>query len=402
MESRMVDSQPARRGRPPLEEQDGTRDNSGNKTQRMRLAQRAYRARKEGMLVSERARTEQLSKALDQAFATFSNLYQQLVGSPGIQDSPPLAHLNTAAAQMMVVAHGVNKDLGLLRPADASRPSTQQHLGHQAFHPSKAVILSLRTDRGDSSTLSERIFRACLERVIPILSSGRSESRSPALTLPLDLLGEEILRLKSLQTLSLLHLAVADFQYLPHSVTRLPQMYRVVEGGSNAIRRLPAPLVQQIFPGKTRTRLVTASKPLQGEWLEAVDVEEYLQERGIHLRSGDSHETVAEIEHGTGSTISWPDHEPGDYSLFGLPIPQRGVSPGDYGAAIGTGLVPVEASNTLWTDFSYHGGPPASQITIDLDRLVELLAANAVCLGPVPGIRQAAVDASIRESAVVS
>ncbi|KAK7419740.1 hypothetical protein QQX98_003112 [Neonectria punicea] len=399
MESRRVDSQPARRGRPPLEGQDDTRDKSGNKKQRMRLAQRAYRARKEGMLVSERARTEQLSKALDRAFATCANLYQQLFDSPQLQDSAPLVHLNTAAAQMMAVAHGVDKDLRLLRPADASRPSTQQHLGHQVVHPSGAVTISLRTGRGDSSTLSERIFRACLERVVPILSSARPENRSPALTLPLDLLGEEILRLRSLQTLSLLHLAVADFQYLPPSVTRLPQMYRVTEGGSNAMRRLPAPLVQQIVPGKTRTRLMTVSKPLQGEWLEAVDVEEYLQERGIHLRIG---ETVTVIEDGTGSAVSWPGHEPGDYSLFGLPMPQRGASPGNSSAAIGNGLVQVKASNTPWTVFSHHRLPPASQITIDLDRLVQLLAANAVCLGPVPGIRQAAVDASIRESVVVS
>ncbi|GMG12226.1 unnamed protein product [Aspergillus oryzae var. brunneus] len=42
----------------------------------------------------------------------------------------------------------------------------------------------------------------------------------------------------------------------------------------------------------------------------------------------------------------------------------------------------------------------ASKITMDLDKLVQHLAANATCLGPVPGIRKAAVDSSIRESII--
>lgn len=167
----------------------------------MRLAQRAYRTRKQGMLTSERARTEQLSRALDQAFATFANLYQQLVDSPRAQNSSPLVHLNEAATQMTAIAYGVNRDLGLLLPADASYPSTQQQrLGQQVVPASEAITISLSAESHDPSPMSERIFRAYLGRVISILSGAGLERRSPALTLPLDLLGE-ILMFRSLQGL---------------------------------------------------------------------------------------------------------------------------------------------------------------------------------------------------------
>ncbi|KAM5529041.1 hypothetical protein FOXYSP1_16885 [Fusarium oxysporum f. sp. phaseoli] len=106
-------------------------------------------------------------------------------------------------------------------------------------------------------------------------------SQSPTLVLPLQLLGGEALIVNSLRGLSRFHTSVADFQYPLHSAPRLPHIYRAVEGGTKAVLRAPAPLVQQIVRGKTRTMLDTNFAPLQGEWLEAMDVEEYLEERGI-------------------------------------------------------------------------------------------------------------------------
>ena len=78
---------------------------------------------------------------------------------------------------------------------------------------------------------------------------------------------------------------VADFQYNPGLTEHLPVMYRVVEGSDQAVPRLPSPSVQQLVCGKTRTTLVTDLSSHQGEWLEAVDVEEYLEERGIYVRN---------------------------------------------------------------------------------------------------------------------
>lgn len=74
----------------------------------------------------------------------------------------------------------------------------------------------------------------------------------------------------------------------PSITSSLPLMYRVVEGSQGIIPRLPSPSVQGIIRGKTRTRLATEFEPLQGEWLEAMDVEEYLEDRGIFLRGANS------------------------------------------------------------------------------------------------------------------
>ncbi|KAM0421415.1 hypothetical protein ACHAPT_010769 [Fusarium lateritium] len=244
-----------------------------------------------------------------------------------------------------------------------------------------------------------------------------------------------------------LHTSVSDFQYLPSSAAHLPPMFRVVEGGNQVLPRLPSPSVQQIVRGRTRTTLMTDAGPFQGEWLEAKDVEEYLEERGIFVRSVASGGTGSPQENATrmttekngslhdgrtlegvthaGSSIqarrglsaeesqpppserllrTFPTaairHEPADYSVFGLLRPQEWEDLVDSYPAAGTGVVPVLSPNVPWTDSIDQSLRPSSQITIDLDKLVHLLAANATCIGPVPGIRKAAVDSSIQQSVV--
>ncbi|KAH7222684.1 uncharacterized protein BKA55DRAFT_584844 [Fusarium redolens] len=309
---------------------------------------------------------------------------------------------------------------------------------------SDAVALTLRTANRTLSPLSERFIRAFFERVITILSSSsRHESRFVDLTLPLNILGEELLVDETLKILTLFPLA-ADYQYLPESAVRLPSMYRVVEGDKNGIRRLPSPLVQRIVRGKTRTMLATEFPPLQGEWLEAMDVEEYLEDRGICLRGASFSHMVNFEELGTqmltrnidlqngraltatnspisavpdqirvasqvnhyqqplnetgGLSVDLRRHEPADYSVFGLPRPEQSISPAEPLPLLRTGLVPIQSPRVSYTDSTQRSYHPASQITIDLDKLVHLLASNATCLGPAPGVRKAAVDSSIAQS----
>jgi hypothetical protein len=226
----------------------------------------------------------------------------------------------------------------------------------------------------------------------------------------------------------------------------LPSMYRVVEGEENVVRRLPSPSVQRIVRGKTRTRLATEYPPLQGEWLEASDVEEYLEDRGIYLRGTSLSHTANFEELGTqmltrnidlqngpyltatnspisavpdqtravsrvnpyqqplnetgGSSIDLRRHEPADYSVFGLPRPQQPISLAEPLPQLRTGLVPIQSLTVPCADSTQQSYHPASQITIDLDKLVHLLASNATCLGPAPGIRKAAVDSSIAQSVI--
>lgn len=444
----------------------------------MRLAQRTYRARKEGALNLERVRSEYLSGALDQALAAFATFHQRALESPEVQSSSGLlAHLNQAASEMATIASDTNKTTRLLYSSESTYPNIQQPdrgttslsriapagelqndsiLGLKpttAYMPalsltlsSDAVALTLRTANRTLSPLSERIIRACLERVITISSSSsRHENRFQDLTLPLNILGEELLVDETFKILSLFPLT-ADYQYLPESAVHLPSMYRVVEGDKNVIRRLPSPSVQRIVRGKTRTMLATEFPPLQGEWLEAMDVEEYLEDRGIFLRGAISSHMVnfealgtqmltrnIDLQNGRhltatnspvsavpdqisvasrvnhyqqplnetgGSSVGLRRHEPADYSVFGLPRPEQPISLAEPLPLLRTGLVPIQSPRVSCTDSTQQSYHPASQITIDLDKLVHLLASNATCLGPAPGIRKAAVDSSIAQSVI--
>jgi hypothetical protein len=191
-------------------------------------------------------------------------------------------------------------------------------------------------------------------------------------------------------------------------------MYRVVEGETKAVSRMPAPVLQRIVRGKTRTILDTDLAHLQGEWLEAMDVEEYLEERGIYIcntvtsgitTTGDTmyQPSIAGSEQSipleqrdpVSSPGGFPGHESADYLVFGLPGPRqwlRSANSHIHSSAIAGDLQPDFNQQTT------QGIEKASRVIVDLDKLVHLLAENAMCLGPVPGIRKADVDASIRGS----
>ncbi|RMJ01648.1 hypothetical protein CDV36_015658 [Fusarium kuroshium] len=426
----MTDDQVPRRGRPRVEGRDqGNDDQVENKRTRMRLAQRTYRARKETAFNQERIRNQQLSQALDQALATFATFHRHALGLPEVRGSSDLiARLNQAASEMATIASDTNKSPRLLLAPDATNSDIQPRQSPTPAYPGdlenpKSVALTIRSAGLILGTLPEILLRACLERVLTILSGNSPpKGRVLDLRLPLDILGEQLLMSESLNILSL-PLMMDDYRYLPHSMPHLPLMYRVVEGSQDIIPRLPSPSVQRILRGKTRTRLATAYEPLQGEWLEAMDVEEYLEDRGIFLRGvGLSHEVgnqnlisipPAPVRASTevanpqqlppeagDASVEGRRHEYRDYSVFGIPTTEEWIGSTEPLPPLGTGLQPIEPSRELWTNTPRQTTQPASQIVIDLDKLVGLLASNATCLGPAPGIRRDAVDSSIAQSAV--
>ncbi|EEU43620.1 uncharacterized protein NECHADRAFT_82592 [Fusarium vanettenii 77-13-4] len=428
----MTNDQVPRRGRPRVEGRDRVNDQVEIRRTRMRLAQRTYRARKESAFNQERTRNQQLSQALDRALATFTVFHQHALGLPEVRGSSDLiASLNQAASEMATIASDTNKSVRLLFSSEAFDSETQrQQPGNisltdegagdlQTQMLSKTVALTIRSADLILGTLSEKLFRACLERVFTILAGNSGpKGRVLDLRLPLDILGEELLRSESLNILAL-PVVMDDYRYLPHSMPHLPLLYRVVEGSQDIIPRLPAPSVQRIVRGRTRTRLATAFEPLQGEWLEAMDVEEYLEDRGIFLRGADlSHEInnqssapsvqhSAEINYQQQQLPEVEDpsgeghhHEDGDYSVFGVPTTQEWIGSAELLPPLGTGLQSIEELRAPWTDTPQQNSQVASQIIIDIDKLVQLLASSATCLGPVPGIRRTAVDSSIAQSVI--
>ncbi|CVL07287.1 uncharacterized protein FMAN_15373 [Fusarium mangiferae] len=95
------------------------------------------------------------------------------------------------------------------------------------------------------------------------------------------------------------------------------------------------------------------------------------------------------------SSAGFPGHEPADYLAFGLSSPRQWLRSANrqiHSSAI---------AGDLQSDFNQKTTQrieTASRVTVDLDKLVYLLADKAMCLGPVPGIRNADADASIRGS----
>lgn len=454
---------------------------------RMRLAQSSYRARKKEAQESERVRADELSSALDNALATFSTLHRRILDTPQISSSPEiLFHLNDAVTKMVAIAADTNKVLSFPHALEDISPSShQQAPGTRSQPPTTAVdgelhnewssepvlngvltpgpsitvdsgtrTIFLQTKTSNQIPVSARVIRACIKRVVPILSDSTVYgSQPPALALPLQLLGKEALMVFSLQRLSIFHPSVTDFRYPFRFTSQQPHMYRVVEGETKTIPRATAPLVQQIVRGKTRTRLDTNFGPLQGEWLEAVDVEEYLEERGIYLRNTASNDTtptddtmhqpfVPDIErninmlallgdetrgemtrdimdntrsrlgsmeqrHFITLSADFHGHEPADYSVFGLPGPGRSL-PSSNSQIHPTAMADIPATDALsipQSDSNHQTAQviaQASRVTVDLDKLVHLLAENAMCIGPAPGIRKSAVDASIRGSVILT
>jgi hypothetical protein len=460
----------------------------------MRLAQRAYRARRQEAQETAKNRNEELNRSLDNALAAYSQLHERILGSLQLGDSTGIRrHLNDAAAQMATIASGANKAIAVQPVAVGSSPvdplgpgsfspygyvdsegSTSSSYGHgvsegmglfpdttytssdqrsetsrirqpTSNRPASRAVISLRTSTPSPGGVPPRITRACLQRTVSMLSGYSNEQPlAPTWTIPLHLLGQDGLMANSLQLLSHFQASAGDFHYPVDSAARAPRLFRAMEGGMGTMPRASAPSVQQIAPGKTRTLIQTHFLPLQGEWMEAVDVEEYLEERGISLRNAINSESdsaypppfpesekrepmpdlpgpgaqrrevsidlVTSRVDPTGQSpivalsADFRGHEAGDYSIFERPQTHQTHT-----------TIPIRSATDPWAVTSasqsisipgieepQQSAQDVSEITVDLDRLVHLLADNAVCLGPVPGIRKEAVDESIRGSIIAA
>ncbi|EMT64377.1 hypothetical protein FOC4_g10010876 [Fusarium odoratissimum] len=330
----------------------------------MRLAQRSYRARKQEAQESQRIRAEAFSRALDNALATFSTLHRRILDTSQARNLPDvLFHLNDAVGQMTAIASSTNKVLPLMHaPDDLVTSFRQETPGVLAPHQSATVdsgtmTISLRTTASKQIPVPARLFQACFERVVSILSNSTIDgSHLSALTLPLQLLGVELLMVNSLRGLSLFPASVGDFKYPLHSAPRLPNMYRVVEATTGDTMNQPS------VPGSEQSISMEQSAPVS-------------------------------------SSAGFPGHEPADYLVFGLAGPRQWLRSAS--SQIHSSAIPGD----LQSDFSQQttqGTEKASRVTVDLDKLVHMLAENATCLGPAPGIRKADVDASIRGSITLS
>ncbi|KPM40735.1 hypothetical protein AK830_g5812 [Neonectria ditissima] len=272
----------------------------------------------------------------------------------------------------------------------------------------------LNLPRGDgpgANSLTRRMLQACLLRAIAIFSHQLplGNRDPPSVLLPLSVAPSDVLATMSVrQANQVMDGHWRDVLFTESTLNVLPKMHRTVEGTlQHAVPRSLPPNLQMLRRGSTRTVLETTIPHLKGGWLEACDVEEYLAERGICVRDEDTGDMV-ELSLPHANTVPPSMHDRTAFTRAGFTIFGRADIEGH---RIPSGLWSFTPSPQQYADFSTLQDAvdqnssvpvvtPGSRLTINLDKLVSVLASNAVCLGPAPGIRKEAVDLAIRESAM--
>jgi hypothetical protein len=392
----------------------------------MRLAQRSYRSRKQNALVLANTRAKVFEEALDNSIDEFIKFYEQVSKKKSELPTELIMELNKTAMNIVSIARKARTEQGTSAgeqnqlpdgyAADSngdtnsrrdSSSTMAEWLNASGMDTESANQYSKHGEgiAGNSNLgpVSQRLLLACLTRAMDLLQFGNLHilALSPTLLLPLKVdRAEDLLERVSRRLSGNPNAFPADCLYSDGRNAYLPKMMRFVEGNLNTLQpRSSPPDLERLEFGLTRTMLCTAKSELQGEWLEAPDVEEYLEQRGIFVRMGSPSDVIRLSaptigEPSSARRTALPEH---DLTIFGKALGENQIIP--------TGL--SEFAKPDWyhgTDFSASittMGQREQQdlrITVDLDKLIRGLAEKAICLGPCPGIRRAHVDEAIRTS----
>lgn len=340
---------------------------------RMRLAQRRYRSKKQDNLAAAEQKATALEAALRGTLNSFRNFQRTILQQPpGTVPLEVAVQLSKTSLEISSLLH-------------SSGIQAQDTLGCNLLDCSKRLCAR--------QVLADQFMKSSVEHNLNSLENGQMGAFQPELLAGMNILPGEILIAQTMRQTSDNPLGDIDF-----SGRFVPQLHRKIEGQSETVLRLAPPKLQRLKFGLTRTWFETTIPELQGEWLEAADVEEYLSERGIHVRQ-ESAKTVTLHLAADGSDIDsegpvTPEWEPDlpDWTIFGKQLDDRQDVP--------TGVRELSsASPSRWSDNSPSpSSSTQSKITIDVSKLIKGLSKRGVCLGPAPGIRKCDVDEAIREA----
>ncbi|KAG4443988.1 hypothetical protein IFR05_000535 [Cadophora sp. M221] len=489
-----------KRGRPRIQSSSNLTspdDEIAKRKERVRLAQRAYRNRRDTKVDDLKARVARLERALEQmtnSFTRFQNLvigednlppkialeisrialdiastvreahsegpFQELLasGSGGIA-----THWNSASANTGVANEPVGNEV---LPNETAQVSTTDTTSAPSNDPTTLGVVTPRLIIGSSPRIAmqqqnlatrpqaiergtwftELLLQLCSEQGVRLLTSPDTtvDDLHPALSIHLtwvtvDQLREQCLRARA-----------TNFEHMhedPEQSVIFGSLgvYRSIEGSADLMVPRTGKLEpQQLVHGRTRTRLRTNLQDFQGEWLEPIDVQEFLEERGIILGSGGLGE-VLHIAIPEGSLRDIWTHDANAIfaeeiqrsrvikSLSPMAIDHRDNEP----LVLGEAMTEVErhqaptlvrmdpspfasdeqqfvVSMSLYKRHTQSGAAqyddprnelyspvtPESliEITLHLDRLMRLLVAAASCIGSGPGIRREAIEQALRLS----
>lgn len=397
----------------------------------MRLAQRSYRNRKANELTATKARADALEKALNSTLDEFIKLHKMLMGKQEYLPADFLLQLHETATNVISTAKKALAD----EPPELDCHEASDHpatMDSDDGDEDDAVCIPMHISPDNSYfapkpvSISQRMFRRCVDFAAERLKLPKVPLLRilPALLLPLQFESEDSILRRAMQYLSI---AGAEGQLEQERFSAkaeyLPKMMRLIEGQTHTlVPRRPQPNMQRLQFGCTRTVISTAVPDLQGEWLEPLDVEEYLEQRGIFVRDEAPEDDLLNLAIPAGSKLSAtiinmnetdvqqsdvqnktytsdvldnssPD-ELGighDYDIFDH---QRDVA-----TAFAASLWDVDGTSILPENVATCNSEQIN-ITINLDTLVHQLVSRAVCLGACPGVRRAHVDEAIRGSVV--
>jgi hypothetical protein len=275
-------------------------------------------------------------------------------------------------------------------------------------------------------SFAQRLRLSSVERGLQLLSSQHPDLQR-ALFIHLNKESLPLIRKLTEETLMRLP-SITSCGPAPPTVLRLPEMYRAVEGArifdedfngdtKQIVERSVSDDLARLAYGRTRTWVVTDVRGFEGEWLEPIDVQEYLEQKGVWLGRS---EGVVEV--------CAPEDIWSPFQNLHSQVPAFAQSSmTDYPAMESFAAPTVEGLNTsnpdwttraIWEGFDIvnpraapglGGYVPASEIyaageaastlvstTINITRLIETLAMSAVCIGPGPGNKKSDVDQALR------
>lgn len=393
----------------------------------MRLAQRSYRNRKANELTAAKARADSLEKALNSTLDEFIKLHQLLLGKQEYMPADFLMQLHETATNIIGIAKNALAD----NSTDVEYQAGEVLMTVDSDENEDDVIeIPAHINSGNSfpkpASVSQRILRACLDIAAERLKLPRVPFLRilPALLLPLQFESEDNILKRAMQYLSL-NGEEANLEQERYSAKAgyLPKMMRLIEGQTHTlVPRKPQPDMQRLQFGCTRTVISTAVPDLQGEWLEPLDVEEYLEQRGIFVREEAPDNDLLNLVIPAGSKLSetmtsvdetgaQPSDMPNQTYTNNMPgnsnPDELGINH-DYDIFDHQRDATTAFAASLWdvdgTGISSENIPMCNSeqinITINLDTLVHKLVSKAICLGASPGIRRAHVDEAIRGSVV--
>ena len=468
-----------------------------HRKERVRLAQRAYRNRRDTKVDDLKVRVARLEQALEQTTSSFTR-FQDRIGAD--EDLPPRLALEISRTALEIAkavrethseeplrevqsSHdgeglrepvhsestvaATNSEKGLVGNevllsdsalvlnagaafyndhdfSSIDAPDPMLHMGSSPRIAEDQQHLAARTmGRQQGTWFTSLLLQLCLEQGMQLLTSPytTAEDLHPALSIHLTWLTIEQFREQCIRA------RARNFENLHEdpaqaAVFGSPLMYRSIEGNEGlVVPRLGKSEPQQLVYGRTRTRVVTNLRDFQGEWLEPVDVQEFLEDRGIFLGAGGigevlhiavpegilrdicSHDanamfaeeiqrsmnTISQLFIDEGQSNDAMIHSGGATQLQKYPAQ---MIAGQYDPLVSTHRrrlmtsrsFPYQEAQSGRAQYTPVNPTGASEslinITLHLDRLMRFLVVAASCIGSGPGIRKEAIEHAMRVSIV--